>query len=111
MVLLQIYFIVPAASADNFERMYTDVYVPALRKQAGYQRSRCLRLYPAQVTDAIGAAPTEFNYQIMLTFDTEDNRQRWAASAEHAAAWPQAVGLANNVAWRGYDVAGHDDVA
>jgi len=110
MVLLQIYFDVSAARADDFERMYTKVYVPALRVQQGYQRSRCLRLYPAQITEEIDGAPTEFNYQIMLTFDTEENRRRWAASAEHAVAWPQAVALANKVAWRGYDVAGHDDV-
>ena len=109
MVLLQIYFNVSADKADDFESMYGDVYVPALRKQLGYQRSRCLRLYAAQFTQEIGAAPTEFNYQIMLTFDTEEHRRLWAASAEHAIAWPQAVGLAHNVTWRGYDIAGHDD--
>ena len=110
MVLLQIYFSVPISRKDEFERMYSDVYVPALRMQDGYQRSRCLRLFPAQVTEEIGAAPTEFNYQIILTFDTETNRRRWAASPEHAVAWPQAIALADNVAWRGYDVTGHDDV-
>ncbi len=110
MVLLQIYFNVPLDKAGEFERMYSDVYVPALRKQEGYLRSRCLHLYPPEITQAIGATSTEFNYQIMLTFDTEANRLRWANSPEHAVAWPQAVALAQNVAWRGFNVSGHDDI-
>ena len=107
-MLLQIYFDVSAENAGAFERMYQQVYVLALRKQQGYLNSKLLRLYPPQVTQEIEATPTEFNYQIELVFDTEENRRRWAASADHSAAWPQAVELAQKVAWRGYDIAGTD---
>ena len=107
-MLLQIYFDVAPEQAQAFERMYADVYVPALRKQTGYLSSRLLRLFPPQVTQEIGAEPTEYNFQIELVFDTEENRRRWAASADHQAAWPQATGLAHKAAWRGYDIAGSD---
>ena len=107
-MLLQIYFDVSAEKSPDFERMYQDVYVPALRKQEGYLSSRLLRIFPPHVELEIGAATSEYNYQIELVFDTEENRRRWAASAEHQVAWPQAVQLAHNVAHRGYDIAGSD---
>jgi heme-degrading monooxygenase HmoA len=110
MVLLQIYFEVSAEQSEAFERMYAQVYVPALRKQGGYQASNLLRLYPPTVTQQIEGTPSEFNYQIELVFDTEENRRRWAASAEHSTAWPQATALARQAAWRGYDMAGTDEV-
>jgi antibiotic biosynthesis monooxygenase (ABM) superfamily enzyme len=107
-MLLQIYFDVSPEKAPDFERMYRDVYVPALRKQAGYLSSKLLRLFPPQVAQEIEAAPSEYNFQIELVFDTEENRWRWAASADHQVAWPQAVQLARKVAHRGYDIAGSD---
>jgi heme-degrading monooxygenase HmoA len=108
MMLLQIYFNVAEEQARDFERMYQEIYVPALNRQQGYISSKLLRLFPPAVAQEIEAAPTEFNYQIELVFDTEANRRRWAASADHAAAWPAAAGLAKGVAWRGFDVAGSD---
>ena len=104
MMLLQIYFDVSEDRQADFERMYAQVYVPALRKQKGYQRSTLLRLFPPQLAQEIEAAPTEFNYQMELVFDTEENRRLWVASEEHRAAWPQAQAMAKSVAWRGYDV-------
>ena len=109
MMLLQINFKVPPDRAAEFEAMYRDAYAPALRKQTGYLGSKLLRLFPPQVAQEIGAAPSEFNYQMQLAFDTEENRRRWAASADHDAVWPQASGLAERVAWRGFDVAGSDE--
>ncbi|MCL5998151.1 MAG: hypothetical protein M1546_19175 [Chloroflexi bacterium] len=108
MMLLQIYFDVSPEKARAFEQMYRDTYVPALKKQQGYLSSSLLRLFPPHIAKEIEAAATEFNYQMELVFDTEENRRRWAASEEHRIAWPQASGMARNVAWRGFDVAGSD---
>lgn len=110
MMLLQIYFEVAPEQADAFREMYVKQYAPALQKQQGYQRSRLLRLFPAQVAAEIEAAPTEFTYQMELEFDTEENRRRWVASPEHGVLWPLAAGMARTVAWRGYDVAAADEV-
>jgi antibiotic biosynthesis monooxygenase (ABM) superfamily enzyme len=97
----------PERSAE-FEKMFAESYVPAMRKQQGYQRSTLLRLYATDVANEIMAAPTEFNYQMELVFDTEENRQKWVASAEHTKAWPEASGMARKFAWRGFDLVGTD---
>lgn len=106
MILLQIYFTVAEEQASAFEAMYADAYVSALEKQTGYLGATLLRLFPAAVAQEIGAAETPFNYQMELRFDTEANRRRWAASAEHAVVWPLAQAMSSRVAWRGYDVVG-----
>ncbi|MBI3961044.1 MAG: hypothetical protein HY328_19705 [Chloroflexi bacterium] len=106
MILLQIYFVIADEQAASFEAMFVDAYVPALEKQPGYAGATLLRLFPPAVAQEIGAAETPFNYQMELRFDTEANRRLWAASAEHSVVWPQAQGMASQVAWRGYDVVG-----
>ena len=108
MMLLQIYFQVAQGNAGAFEAMYEEVYVPAMRKQTGYQGSNLLKLFPPEVHGEIEAQDTEFNYQMELIFDTEENRRAWVASDEHQVAWPSAESLSESVAWRGYDIAGSD---
>ncbi len=107
-ILLQIYFQVSKERAADFEKVFTESYVPALKKQRGYLRSNLLRLFPEKVAKEIEAAATEFNYQMELVFDTEENRRKWVASKEHAKAWPLASGMAEKFAWRGFDVVGTD---
>ena len=107
-MLLEIFFKVSKKRAADFEKMYVQSYVPALRKQQGYLRSKLLRVFPEKVAREIDAVPTEFNYQMELVFDTEENRRKWVASKEHATTWPLASGMAQKFAWRGYDVVGKD---
>lgn len=109
MMLLQIYFEIAPEGAAAFQAMYENQYAPALQKQAGYQRSRLLRLFPPQVATEIEAAPTEFTFQMELEFDSEENRRRWVASPEHSVLWPLAAGMARSVAWRGYDRVATDE--
>lgn len=106
MILLQIYFTVAEEEATAFEAMFADAYAPAMEKQPGYLGSTLLRLFSPDVAQEIGAAETPYNYQMELRFDTEANRRRWAASAEHAVVWPLAQRMSSSVAWRGYDVVG-----
>lgn len=106
MILLQIYFAVAEEQASAFEAMFAESYAPAMQKQPGYLGSTLLRLFPAPVSQEIGAADTPFNYQMELRFDTEANRRRWAASDEHAMVWPLAQAMSVGVEWRGYDVVG-----
>lgn len=104
MVQLQIHFQVSLEKAKDFEAMYRDVYVPALDKQRGYIRSNLLHLFPKETAAEIEAEPTDFNYQMELVFDTEENRRKWVDSPEHQQAWPVAEALVRKAAWRGYDV-------
>jgi antibiotic biosynthesis monooxygenase (ABM) superfamily enzyme len=104
MILFQLYFEVADQKRAEFERAYTEIFEPALRKQVGFESSKFLRLYGAAESSEIGAAPTEFNFQVNFVFDSEQNRRRWAASAEHDTAWPKFSAIARKALWRGYEV-------
>ena len=108
-IALQMDFVVPKENAEAFEKMYHSIYVPAMTVQAGYVGSKLLRLFPEDVAKTIQAEPTTYNYQIQISFDTEENRRKWVASPQHQIAWPAASGLAKEFKWRGYDVMGDDD--
>ncbi|KAA2218857.1 cupin domain-containing protein [Maribacter flavus] len=105
---LQMDFVVDAENAAAFEKMYYSIYVPAMVVQDGYLSSKLLRLFPQDLSKEIQAEPTIFNYQIQISFDTEENRRKWVASDQHQIAWPAASGLAKEFKWRGYDVLGDD---
>ncbi|MGZ5221451.1 MAG: cupin domain-containing protein [Chitinophagaceae bacterium] len=106
---LQMDFIVPKENAAAFEKVYYSVYVPAMTVQQGYLGSKLLRLFAEEQAKTIQAEPTTYNYQIQISFDTEENRRKWVASEQHKIAWPSASGLAKEFKWRGYDVMGDDD--
>jgi mannose-6-phosphate isomerase-like protein (cupin superfamily) len=106
---LQMDFVVPKVNAEAFEKMYYSIYVPAMTVQPGYLGSKCLRLFPENIQKEIQAEPTNYNYQIQISFDTEENRRKWVASPQHQIAWPAASGLAKEFKWRGYDIMGDDE--
>lgn len=108
-IALQMDFIVPKENAEAFEKMYYSIYVPAMTVQQGYLSSKLLRLFSEDVAKTIQAEPTNYNYQIQISFDTEENRRKWVGSEQHKIAWPAASGLAKEFKWRGYDVMGDDD--
>ena len=107
-MVLQMDFVVDKENAEAFEKMYYSIYVPAMTVQEGYLSSKLLRLYPENVATEIEAEPTTYNYQIQISFDTEENRRKWVASDQHQIAWPAATSLAKEYKWRGYDVMGDD---
>jgi mannose-6-phosphate isomerase-like protein (cupin superfamily)/heme-degrading monooxygenase HmoA len=108
-MVLQMDFVVPKENADAFEKMYTSVYVPAMLVQSGYIESKILRLFPESIEKEIEGEPTTYNYQIQISFDTEENRRKWVASEQHKIAWPAASKLATSFKWRGYDVVADDN--
>lgn len=107
-MVLQMDFIVPKENAEAFEKMYYSIYVPAMTVQQGYISSKLLRLYPDDLSTEIEGEPTQFNYQIQISFDTEESRRKWVASEQHQIAWPAATSLSTEYKWRGYDVMGDD---
>lgn len=108
-IVLQMDFEVTKANAEAFEKMYTSIYVPAMIVQTGYIESKILRLFPENIVKQIEAEPTTYNYQIQISFDTEENRRKWVASDQHKIAWPAAANLAKTYKWRGYDVVADDN--
>ncbi|MFD2099656.1 cupin domain-containing protein [Flagellimonas iocasae] len=108
-MVLEMDFVVDKKNAQAFEEMYYSIYVPAMIVQDGYLSSKLLRLYSVDQAKEIEAEPTTFNYQILISFETEEKRRKWVASDQHQIAWPAATALAKEFKWRGYHVMGDDD--
>lgn len=108
-ILLQMDFVVSKENAAAFEKTYYSIYVPAMTVQKGYLSSKLLRLFPEPISKEIQAEPTTYNYQVQISFATEQDRRNWVASDQHKIAWPAASSLAKEYKWRGYDVMGDDN--
>jgi heme-degrading monooxygenase HmoA len=106
MILFQLLFEVADDKKAEFEKTYTQVFEPALKKQKGFQNVKLIRFYAPAVAAEIEATPTEANYQINFVFDSEANRRVWAKSPDHDVAWPKLSGLTKKAQWRGYDILG-----
>ena len=108
-MVLQMDFVVEKKNAQAFEDMYYSIYVPAMIVQDGYLGSKLLRLFSEEQAKEIEAEPTTYNYQIQISFETEETRRKWVASDQHQIAWPAASSLAKEFKWRAYFVMGDDD--
>ena len=111
MAKLQMFFEVAPKDFEAFEQNYTDVYVPALRKQIGYMGSKLLRTFTSDALKKIGSPESKYTYQMELLFDTEEHRVMWTKTPEHDYAWGKTSALAKSFMWLGYDVVGMDQVA
>jgi antibiotic biosynthesis monooxygenase (ABM) superfamily enzyme len=66
---------------DHFEK----VFRPTARKQPGYIDLKMLKLQEA----IRGGAPPGGKFRFVLTFVSEEMRQKWIATAAHAQVWPK----------------------
>lgn len=62
---------------------FETVYRPTAQRFEGYLDLHLLKLERA----VMGAAPPGVNYRFSITYRSEELRQRWAASPEHAEVW------------------------
>jgi heme-degrading monooxygenase HmoA len=106
MILFQLLFEVADDKRGEFEKTFTQVFEPALKRQKGFQNVKLIRFYPPAQAAEIEATPTEINYQINFVFDSEASRRVWSKSADHDVAWPKLSGLTKKAQWRGYDIIG-----
>jgi hypothetical protein len=42
-------------------------------------------------------------YQIDITFDSEELRLKWVDSKEHTEVWPKVAALCQRVSWSGFE--------
>jgi heme-degrading monooxygenase HmoA len=104
MILFELHFQVDAARGEEFESAYAQVFAPAISKQKGFQSLKLLRLFAPEIIAEIEASPTEYQYQINFTFESEAARRVWATSVDHDVAWPKLSSIAQKFFWRGYDL-------
>jgi antibiotic biosynthesis monooxygenase (ABM) superfamily enzyme len=77
----------------NFETIFR----PAAAKFPGYISVKMLKLRSA----LMGSAPAGMNYRFELTYQSEELRQKWVASATHQKVWPT---IENTLASKSYTV-------
>jgi hypothetical protein len=77
----------------NFETRFR----PEAAKHPGYIDVKMLRLRTALQGDA----PAGVNYRFSLTYESEELRQKWVASAEHKRVWPT---IENTLSSKNYTV-------
>ena len=73
----------PAKEKEMLHNFHS-TFRPAASKQPGYIDVKMLKLRTA----IQGGAPAAGNYRFELSFESEELRQKWIASAVHAKVWP-----------------------
>jgi heme-degrading monooxygenase HmoA len=63
---------------------FKTIFGPAAAKQPGYIDVQMLKLHSA----IQGSAPAGLNYRFVLTYASEELRQKWVASETHKKVWP-----------------------
>jgi heme-degrading monooxygenase HmoA len=83
----------------NFRR----VFQPAIRKQPGFVEVKLLKFREAMV-----GSPGAFNYRLLISFRTEEQRKAWVAHDDHQRAWPTIESCLKGAKYRPwlYDIAG-----
>lgn len=68
------------ALVENFRK----VFHPVISRQPGFVDVKLLELRQA----VAGPAPSNMNYRLLISFQTEKQRQAWVRTDEHQRAWP-----------------------
>ena len=90
----------PAKEQEMLHNFKT-IFRPAASKQPGYIDVQMLKLRSA----VQGKAPEAGNYRFVLTFVSEELRQKWIASATHQKVWPT---IENTLTSKNYTVLLYD---
>jgi hypothetical protein len=80
MILFELHFQVEPQNRAAFESTYTQVFAVAISRQQGFRSLKLLRSYAPDAVAEIQALPTEYDYQINFTFESEAARRIWATS-------------------------------
>ena len=72
------------AKQDELVANYRKIFRPAISKQPGFVSVRLLKLRGA----VVGPAPADAAYRLIISFQTEEQRQTWVKSDEHQRVWP-----------------------
>lgn len=68
---------------DDFDKRF----LPNIRKAPGFIDAKLLKFRRAN----IGKAPERYNYRLVQTFDSEENREKWTHAEAHKVAWHEAL--------------------
>jgi heme-degrading monooxygenase HmoA len=90
----------PAKEREMLHNFET-VFKPAASKQPGYIDVKMLKLRQT----VMGKAPEGSNYRFVLTYASEELRQKWVATDTHKKVWPT---IENTLLSKNYNVLLYD---
>jgi hypothetical protein len=82
---LHVDLIVEPAQAAGLKETFDKVFRPVIRKQPGFVDVRLLKYSLSKM----GQPPARCTYRLLISFETEKQREAWVASADHQKVWPQ----------------------
>ena len=83
-IQLHVDLIVDPAKEQEMLKNFHTIFKPAASKHPGYIDVQILKLRTA----LMGKAPAGMNYRFVLTFKSEELRQKWIGSDVHQKVWP-----------------------
>jgi len=83
-ILLYVDMSVDPAKEKEMLHNFETIFRPAAAKNPGYIDVKLLKLR----STLMGKAPAGVNYRFALTYQSEELRQKWIASAVHQKVWP-----------------------
>lgn len=92
MIELHIYIEPHDGKEQELESLYLKEYVPGIKIQEGFLRTTLLKN-----RDALR------EYQVNITFESEELRKKWVDSKEHTEVWPKITAMCQRVSWAGFD--------
>ena len=93
---------VDPSNEQEMLKNFRTIFRPPARKQPGFIDVKMLKLRSALQ----GSAPEGSNYRFVLTFETEELRKQWVASATHKKVWPT---VENTLKTKNYTVLLYDE--
>jgi hypothetical protein len=83
-IVLHVDLAVDPAREKEMLRNFETIFRPAAARFAGFIDVKMVKLRSA----VMGTAPAGMNYRFVLTYESEELRQKWVASDTHQKVWP-----------------------
>lgn len=82
---LHVDLLVEPSHEAPLKETYEKIFRPAIRKQPGFVDVQLLKFR----TSVAGNTPPAGAWRLLISFQKEEQRQAWVATAEHQRVWPQ----------------------
>lgn len=79
--------VAPGKDAELVKNFKT-IFKPTISRQPGFVEVKLMKFRKAMV----GNAPAGLGYRLLISFQTEEQRTTWVASADHQKVWPTIEG-------------------
>jgi hypothetical protein len=96
-IQLHVDLAVDPAKEKEMLHSFETIFRPAAARQPGYIDVKMLKLRAT----LMGKPPESVNYRFVLSYESEELRQKWVASATHQRVWPA---IENTLASKNYSV-------